>query len=411
MEEERHPLSTICEHIFCKICMEKVKTSHKCPLCNNKYFLQSHLFKAIIDGKFREAERIIKYDPSSVNQMSDEDGITPIFVASFFGRESFVKLFLEANANIHAKNDDGLTSVMSTIQGINQFENPIPHENVVRLLLEKNANVKHQALRGYTALIFAIFAKNEIIVEYILRHDPSSVNQNDINGDTPLHHASFDGQVEIVKLLLDFNANVNAKDFVQTSTPLFSAIASNSKENVNIVKLLLEKNADVEYQVATSTLQGDTPLMAAVIARNKNIVNQLIEKNANTISQVNLLGVKALDWSFLNIPNKYDSSIATFLIESDLSDVNRIVNSDNSWTPLFCAVLHKDENLVKLLIKNGANTQHIDKHGCSALFYARETNFTNIVHLLSEKDVHSFKYWILLLIILSLYANLFFKGF
>jgi len=201
--------------------------------------------------------------------------------------------------------------------------------------------------------------------------------------------------VKIVKLLLDFNANVNAQNFVQTITPLFCAITSNSKENVNIVKLLLEKNADVEYQIAKSTLQGSTALMAAVMARNKNIVNQLIEKNANTISQVNTLGLKALDWSFLNIPNKYDSSIATFLIESDLSDVNRIVNSDNSWTPLFCAVLEKDENLVKLLINNGANTKHIDKNGNSALFYAKEKNFTKIVDLLSEKekDKQALKYW------------------
>jgi len=414
MEEDRQPLSTICEHIFCKICMEKVKNSDKCPLCNNKYFLPLHLFKAIINGKFREAKRIIKHDPSSVHQMKT-NGITPLFASSFFGRQSFVKLFLEANANVNIKNNKGLTSVMSTIQGmieIPQFENPIPHENVVRLLLEKNANVKHQDItKGYTALILAIIANNEIIVEYILRYDPSSVNQNDADGDTPLHHASWGGQVKIVKLLLDFNANVNAQNFVQKITPLFSAISNNSSENENIVKLLLEKNADVEYQVFTPSLQGGTALMAAVIARKKNIVHQLIEKSANTISQVNTSGVKALDWIFLNTPNSYDSSIATFLVESDLSDVNRIVSSENSWTPLFCAVLQNDENLVKLLIKNGANTKYIDKNGNSALFYAKQKNFTNIFNLLSKKDARVLYYWLLLATILCsiLYANLFFK--
>jgi len=105
-------------------------------------------------------------------------------------------------------------------------------------------------------------------------------------------------------------------------------------------------------------------------------------------------------------PYEYDSTIATLLIENNLSDVNRIVTIQNLWTPLFYAATQNDENLVKLLIKNGANTKHTDKNGKSASYYAKKKNFTNIVNLLPPpvlvKKVHVKKIMLWLALILTL---------
>ncbi|PMD55239.1 ankyrin, partial [Hyaloscypha bicolor E] len=54
---------------------------------------------------------------------------------------------------------------------------------------------------------------------------------------TPLYRASMNGHVDIVKLLLEKGADVNAADR-DGQTPLYRAFAN---RHVDIVKLLLEK--------------------------------------------------------------------------------------------------------------------------------------------------------------------------
>merc|ERR1712034_88644 len=107
-------------------------------------------------------------------------------------------------------------------------------------------------------------------------------------------------------------------------------------------------------------------------------------------------------------PYEYDSTIATLLIENNPSDVNRIVTSQNLWTPLFHGVIQNDENLVKLLVKNGANTKHTDKNGKSASYYAKKKNFTNIVNLLPPpvKHAHVRKSLLWLALILIFFLHL-----
>jgi serine/threonine-protein phosphatase 6 regulatory ankyrin repeat subunit B len=396
IEVDREVASTVCEHLFCQICMERIKeNSKRCPFCNNHYFLPSHLISAIKDGKLKEAERIIRYKPSSVNQV-DANNATPLMYAAFFGKQSFVKLLLHENANVEVQNNQGLTALMTAIKSMKHFQNPITFENIVKLLLEKNANVGHQEIKTeFNALHMAVLSQNEIIVQDILKNNPTSLEQMDLFGFTPLILASFFGEESMVKLLLDANANVNAQDD-QGYTPLFNAIIGKNKNEScfknnsrptyeNIVKLiLLQKDVNVDHQIMkNNNLKGMTALMVAVIVRNTNIINQLIVKSSTTISQVSEKGIKALDYCFLD---PYYSNIATLLIENDLSDVNRIVNLQNLWTPLFCAVIQKDENLVKLLIKNGANTNHTDKNGKSAMCHAKQKRFTNIVNLLPKRE-------------------------
>ncbi|VUZ55670.1 unnamed protein product [Hymenolepis diminuta] len=67
-----------------------------------------------------------------------------------------------------------------------------------------------------------------------------AVDARDINGNTALHHASMSGHLECVKVLLDAGASVNASNN-QFWTPLTNAAYWNQPE---VVRLLLEKGAD-----------------------------------------------------------------------------------------------------------------------------------------------------------------------
>src|SRR6266851_8618446 len=60
-------------------------------------------------------------------------------------------------------------------------------------------------------------------VENLLRNDPGLVHTTDSDGLTPLHHAAFGGNVNVVELLLRMGADVNATS-AHGSTPLHMAV-------------------------------------------------------------------------------------------------------------------------------------------------------------------------------------------
>merc|ERR1712098_864779 len=67
------------------------------------------------------------------------------------------------------------------------------------------------------------------------------VNATDSDGWTALHFAACDGRIEAMKLLLEFEAKINATHATTfEETPLMMAVRS---ENVDAVKLLLERGA------------------------------------------------------------------------------------------------------------------------------------------------------------------------
>src|SRR5687767_11062910 len=69
-------------------------------------------------------------------------------------------------------------------------------------------------------------AGNVSEVRAMLKRDPSLVKQVDAFGATPLHAAATKGNVEVIKLLLEHKADVNARA-LGGLTPLHAAVSSN----------------------------------------------------------------------------------------------------------------------------------------------------------------------------------------
>ena len=98
------------------------------------------------------------------------------------------------------------------------------------------------------------------------------INQRNSLNITPLFPSSYFGHVNIVKLLLLNNADVNAAD-VDGDTPLFAASRENQLE---VVKLLLKANADVNK----FRKDGATPLYISSQNGHFSVVKTLIENGA-----------------------------------------------------------------------------------------------------------------------------------
>jgi hypothetical protein len=100
-------------------------------------------------------------------------------------------------------------------------------------------------------------------------------------GFTPLHEAIWGGKQEIVKLLLDGGANVNAP--INTQGLDWAPLHEAARFGFNgIIDLLLEKGADIN----TGNTMGRTPLDIAVQYRQKDTVNYLTARGAKASSEV-----------------------------------------------------------------------------------------------------------------------------
>ena len=122
-------------------------------------------------------------------------------------------------------------------------------------LLAKGAVVDlKEGKYGRTALMRAV-GNNHLNIVKILIEKGADVNARDHDGDTSLTIASSDGHVEVVKELLENGADVNARNSSGESS-LWKACFS---VNTEVAEILLEKGADANAKDS----KGQSSLMLA----------------------------------------------------------------------------------------------------------------------------------------------------
>src|SRR5690606_23798931 len=115
---------------------------------------------------------------------------------------------------------------------------------------------------GYKPLTLAAYSANDAVALYLVD------KVEDINGNskygTPLAAAVFKGRTNIVKALLNTNANPNIAD-TNGSTPLHYAIII---RNEDMIRMLVDAKADVNFQ----DKRGNSALDYAEMTKNENII-------------------------------------------------------------------------------------------------------------------------------------------
>ncbi|XP_020290493.1 ankyrin-1-like isoform X2 [Pseudomyrmex gracilis] len=219
---------------------------------------------------------------------------------------------------------------------------------------------------GYGLLCEAIRNKHTQVIKLLLTNG-SKVNSNtDEFTDTPLHFAVISGDIEIVKMLLDRHADVNATNWYGT-TPLHYAI---QHEKMEIAELLFNHGANVN----AGTNEGDTPLGLAVKRGHVDAVKMLINRGANVDVEF-WNGTTLLHDAIKN--NKIE--IAELLLNHG-ANVNASTN--NGVTPLHLAVEKEFVDDVKMLIDRDANVNAESRNGTTPLHYAIENNTIDSAELL-----------------------------
>lgn len=163
--------------------------------------------------------------------------------------------------------------------------------------------------------------------------DPSKCSEA---GWSALTFAAHKGYEKIVKILLEKNAPVNCKVIEDSSTPLHKACAGNKVGHLESCKLLLENGANVH----ALNKWKETPLLTAANNGQTMAVKSLLEFNA-------------------------DSRLCT----------------DTGWSPLSIAAYKGHDEVVKLLLREGAPTEEEDPT-LSALLQAATKGLPDTVMIL-----------------------------
>lgn len=122
------------------------------------------------------------------------------------------------------------------------------------------------------ALIKAV-RKNEIeTARSILENDASQVNEPEsVFGQTPMHVAASNGNVDMMELLAVNGADVNVVDGFNEDTPLHYAAG---QDNAEAIAFLLDKEAEIN----AANKSGQTALDIATLAGNKDIATLLLDR-------------------------------------------------------------------------------------------------------------------------------------
>lgn len=225
-------------------------------------------FKPILD-------RLLSLEADTAT--TDKDGYTVLRYAAAEGHVSVVSALLAANAEIDGTpiSSKGITPLMEAVR--------YNHEDVCKLLLIERAQLDARSDSGLDTVMTAAAAGSAKTLDILLRAPAGflQLDATDSSGWTAVHHAVVGGKLECLKLLTQARASVNMASHPQMHTPVM--LAASRKGLEYLLDELLRAKAEIEAR----TSAGRTPLMFAASAGLLDSCRLLLDNAENVMSLLN----------------------------------------------------------------------------------------------------------------------------
>ncbi len=187
-------------------------------------------------------------------------------LAVYKGQTQIVRLFLRWDPNLISNTcNEGSTAMWAEMR------------DVIVSALGENATFTFEKLKNEAPIYLAVFQGQLEVLCLLLQNGNDPNYKEIIYGITLLHVAVDRGYIEIARVLLDSDANPNPK-LTTGETPLHQAIRRGDQE---MIALLLDKGANPN----SKDLMNDTPLHIAVTRRQRGVVQLLLHKGADSTLQ------------------------------------------------------------------------------------------------------------------------------
>ncbi len=154
----------------------------------------------------------------------------------------------------------------------------------VQALLAKGVNANAKDSEGTTALMFAAQKGYTEIVRILLNNDANVNLASRRFGLTALMLAAAHKQPDSARLLLAAGADVNAKNDDGSTALMVASL----KGDINVVRLLLDANADVNVR----DKDGDSALKIAALSGHQAVVKALADAGAVADNSMLFLAVR-----------------------------------------------------------------------------------------------------------------------
>eukprot|EP00007_Cunea_sp_BSH-02190019_P000964 CAMPEP_0174230722 /NCGR_PEP_ID=MMETSP0417-20130205/1420_1 /TAXON_ID=242541 /ORGANISM="Mayorella sp, Strain BSH-02190019" /LENGTH=1024 /DNA_ID=CAMNT_0015308471 /DNA_START=162 /DNA_END=3236 /DNA_ORIENTATION=+ len=292
-------------------------------------------------------------------RIQDSAGWTPLHTAAFFGHTALVVAFVEAGANVEARDhEDRTPAYLAVLSG---------HASTAIELVTASMR---SADSHWHKLHLAVLRADTDEIEQILNNPKGTALHLGDFGTTPLHLCACVGAVNS---LADSCEDGDLSASVSGAAPPRRA----ALDAANCARVLLSKQGQEFFHVDSLDNGNKTPLDFAASAGNVAVAKVLLEHGA-PVSLRDNRNKTALHFA----AGRGHKEMVELLLENDAA---LDVVDENGFTALHTAAVHGHSECVKLLINAGANVSLAgSKRRLTALFLAAHAGSVESIRALAS---------------------------